>query len=137
MFGMGTGVASPLKAPAISLAPLPGAAPTPGGRSAPALHAFERYCSVRAPYTPLSTFDLRTASPSHAGAQPMRPRPVGRVPGNERGQANRQISTGKLNALLRVHLRPINLVVFEVPQGISSLGVGFTLICLQRLSFRT
>jgi len=36
--------------------------------------------------------------------------------------------------LLHLHLRPINLVVFEVPQGISGLGVGFTLRCFQRLS---
>ena len=56
------------------------------------------------------------------------------MPGNESGQAYRQISTGQLNASLHLHLRPINLVVFEVPQGISGLGEGFTLICLQRLS---
>ena len=31
------------------------------------------------------------------------------------GQASRPISTGKLNTLLCVHSRPINLVVFEGP----------------------
>ena len=56
------------------------------------------------------------------------------LPGKDDGQAIRQISTGRLNALLHLHLRPINLVVFEVPQGISGLGVGFTLRCFQRLS---
>ena len=53
---------------------------------------------------------------------------------NESGQANRQISTGQLNTLLHLHFRPINLVVFEVPRGISGFGGGFTLICFQRLS---
>ena len=32
-------------------------------------------------------------------------------------QANRAISTGQLNALLRLHLRPIDVVVFHGPQG--------------------
>jgi hypothetical protein len=56
------------------------------------------------------------------------------------GQASRLISTGKLNTLLRVHTRPINLVVFKESLGnkccgISHLGVGFPLRCFQRLSF--
>ena len=55
------------------------------------------------------------------------------------GQAARPISTGKLNTLLCVHTRPINLVVFEGSSGslrcgISNLGVGFPLRCFQRLS---
>ena len=33
------------------------------------------------------------------------------------GQADRQISTGKLNASPHVHILPINLVIFEVPDG--------------------
>ena len=33
------------------------------------------------------------------------------------GQASRAISTGKLNALLRVHTQPINVVVFDGPSG--------------------
>ena len=32
-------------------------------------------------------------------------------------QACRAISTGQLNALLRLHLRPIGVVVFHGPQG--------------------
>ena len=32
-------------------------------------------------------------------------------------QAYRTISTGQLNALLRLHLRPIDVVVFHGPQG--------------------
>lgn len=32
-------------------------------------------------------------------------------------QAYRAISTGQLNALLRLHLRPIGVVVFHGPQG--------------------
>lgn len=50
------------------------------------------------------------------------------------------VSTGKLSGFRRLHIRPINLVVF---QGSSStevernphLGVGFPLRCFQRLSF--
>ncbi len=37
------------------------------------------------------------------------------VPGSD--QAYRAISTGQLNALLRLHLRPIDVVVFHGPQG--------------------
>ena len=56
------------------------------------------------------------------------------------GQASRLISTGKLNTLLCLHTRPINLVVFKeslgnLRCGISNLGVGFPLRCFQRLSF--
>ena len=32
-------------------------------------------------------------------------------------QACRAISTGQLNALLRLHLRPIDVVVYHGPQG--------------------
>ena len=49
-------------------------------------------------------------------------------------QANRAISTGQLNALLRVHLRPIDVVVFHGSSGIPCFEGGFTLRCLQRLS---
>ena len=56
-----------------------------------------------------------------------------------KGQAARSISTGQLNALLRLHFQPINVVVYHRPSGgllhgRSYLGVGFTLRCLQRLS---
>ena len=32
------------------------------------------------------------------------------------GQAERAISNGKLNVLLRLHIRPINVVVYHGPQ---------------------
>ena len=54
--------------------------------------------------------------------------------GNESVQANRAISTGKLNALLRLHTRPINVVVYHGSQGRTRFEVGFPLRCLQRLS---
>ena len=37
---------------------------------------------------------------------------------NENNQADRVISTGKLHTLLRVHTRPINVVVYHDSQGI-------------------
>jgi len=43
------------------------------------------------------------------------------------------ISTPRLNALLRLHLEPINLVIYKESM-ISNLGVGFALRCFQRLS---
>ena len=53
---------------------------------------------------------------------------------NENDQANRAISTGKLNALPRLHTRPINVVVYHGSQGRTRFEVGFPLRCLQRLS---
>ena len=55
------------------------------------------------------------------------------------GQAARLISTSKLNASLRFHTWPINLVVYQDPLGALWLGrshlvEGFTLRCLQRFS---
>src|SRR5437016_14586056 len=49
------------------------------------------------------------------------------------------VSTGQLKAFLLVHLRPINVVVFDgpsIPEGIPRphLEGGFTLRCIQRLS---
>ena len=54
--------------------------------------------------------------------------------GNESDQANRAISTGKLNALPHLHTRPINVVVYHGSQGSTRFEVGFSLRCLQRLS---
>ena len=56
-----------------------------------------------------------------------------------KGQATRPISTGQLNTLLRLHLQPIDVVVYHGPLGgllpvRSNLGVGFPLRCFQRLS---
>ena len=52
----------------------------------------------------------------------------------KKGQAKRRISTPKLKASRLVHLVPINLVVSKASSGISILGVGFALRCIQRLS---
>jgi hypothetical protein len=49
-------------------------------------------------------------------------------------QAYRAISTGQLNALLHLHLRPIDVVVYHGPQGRPCFEGGFPLRCLQRLS---
>ena len=50
----------------------------------------------------------------------------------------RPISIGQLNASRRLHLRPINLIVFQgsynLAVGISYLEASFTLRCFQRLS---
>ena len=53
---------------------------------------------------------------------------------HESDQACRAISTGQLNALPRLHSRPIDVVVFHGPQGRPRFEVGFPLRCLQRLS---
>ena len=57
----------------------------------------------------------------------------------EFGQASRAISTARLNTLLCLHLRPINVVVYHGPsgglrRGTPNLGAGFPLRCFQRLS---
>ena len=53
---------------------------------------------------------------------------------HESDQANRAISTGKLNALPRLHTQPINVVVFHGSRGRTRFEVGFPLRCIQRLS---
>ena len=53
---------------------------------------------------------------------------------NERDQAERAISTGQLHALLRFHIRPIDVVVDHGSSGRTRFEVGFPLRCLQRLS---
>ena len=49
-------------------------------------------------------------------------------------EINRTISTGRLHALLRFHIRPIDVVVFHGSQGRPGFEGGFPLRCLQRLS---
>ena len=49
-------------------------------------------------------------------------------------KSSRAISTARLNTLLCLHLQPINVVVYNDPQGKSNLVVGFALRCFQRLS---
>ena len=56
------------------------------------------------------------------------------LPSSGSNQAYRAISTGQLNALLHLHLRPIDVVVFHGSQGRPCFEGGFTLRCLQRLS---
>ena len=55
------------------------------------------------------------------------------------GQASRLISTSQLNVSLRLHIWPIDLVIFQESLGALWLGrshlvEGFTLRCLQRFS---
>ena len=62
-----------------------------------------------------------------------------RADGGMDDQASRSISTGQLNTLPCLHLRPINLVVFKgasgaLRPGSRSLEVSFPLRCFQRLS---
>ncbi len=68
------------------------------------------------------------------GRPPRRQRSIRLDTDHESDQANRAISTGQLSALLRVHSRPIDVVVFHGPQGRPRFEVGFPLRCLQRLS---
>ena len=56
------------------------------------------------------------------------------LPSSGSDEACRAISTGQLNALLRLYLRPIDVVVFHGPQGRPGFEGGFPLRCLQRLS---
>ena len=49
-------------------------------------------------------------------------------------QAYRAISTGQLSVSPRLHLQPIDVVVFHGPQGRPGFEGGFPLRCLQRLS---
>ena len=56
--------------------------------------------------------------PSQAHALRMLSDPVrASLPFTGSNQAYRAISTGQLNALLRLHLRPIDVVVYHGPQG--------------------
>ena len=58
--------------------------------------------------------------------------------GLEEKQAARAISIGQLNVSLRLHLRPINRIVYPGPSGLTTgntyLKAGFPLRCFQRLS---
>ena len=47
---------------------------------------------------------------------------------------NRNISTSSLNALLRLHVKPINVIISHGSITIPYLEAGFPLRCLQRLS---
>jgi hypothetical protein len=54
--------------------------------------------------------------------------------GDESNQVERAISTGKLHALRRFYIRPIDVVVFHGSSGRTCFEAGFPLRCLQRLS---
>ena len=56
------------------------------------------------------------------------------VPGLGRGERDRAIRTGKLYALPRLHLRPIDVVVYHGSRARPGFAVGFPLRCFQRLS---
>ena len=49
----------------------------------------------------------------------------------DRGQLD--VSSARLNTLLQLHLRPINVVVFHAPIGRTHLGRDLALRCFQRL----
>ena len=51
-----------------------------------------------------------------------------------RNQAERMISTSRLNVLPRFHLKPINVMVSDDPSGKIHLGRSLALRCFQRLS---
>ena len=57
------------------------------------------------------------------------------ISSTESYQAYRAISTSQLNALLRLHLWPIDVVVFHDSQARPGFEGGFPLRCFQRLSF--
>ena len=48
-------------------------------------------------------------------------------------ESHLDFSIARLNALLHVHLRPINVVVFHDPIGRTHLGRDLALRCFQRL----
>ena len=56
------------------------------------------------------------------------------VAGRKEFQADRAIRIGKLNALPRFHIRPIDVVVYHGSSGRPRLEGGFPLRCIQRLS---
>jgi len=61
----------------------------------------------------------------------------------KKGQTTRRISTGQLNALLRLHLRPIKVVVFNPPlvwpkpEGGLVLEMAWRLDAFSAYPFRT
>ena len=69
---------------------------------------------------------LSTASQDGEGRHAEGPR--------QAAEARRAISAARLNASLRSHLRPINVLVSDGPPRRPHLGAGFALRCLQRLS---
>ncbi len=71
--------------------------------------------------------DPRPGRPERSGGSPLRRAGVG-------NQAIRVIRTGKLHALPRFHIRPINVVVCHGSRARTGFEEGFPLRCFQRLS---
>ena len=112
-FGMGSGVSLALLPPNLQ-------GPRPGGRWRGA---------------PLGTRDCRFRRLAFASdTWVFRLPPVTGLPSSGSDEACRAISTGQLNALPRLYLRPIDVVVCHGPQGRPGFEGGFPLRCLQRLS---
>jgi hypothetical protein len=84
-------------------------------------------CRVRRRTDWLSTHGLRVGRPL-----------VGSVTAMESGWSSRSaVSTGRLRRSPALHVRPIDLVVYQEPSAKArkpGLGVGFALRCFQRLS---
>ena len=59
---------------------------------------------------------------------------IGQLPGWPTPASPRAISTARLNASQRFHLRPIDVVVSHGPLRRPHLGASFALRCFQRLS---
>ncbi len=115
VFGMGTGGTPSIKPPETF-----GSASPVMARAEPA-HAQE-------------SCDGRSGSTLASAAKPR-----GQRFEKKNDQASRAISIGQLNALPRLHLRPIDVVVFDGPSGglrpgRPRLEVRFPLRCFQRLS---
>ena len=81
---------------------------------------------------------MRASGPALPGETPEGSRAPELDSEREQESSPRPISTGRLNTLPCVHLRPIYLVVSEGPYSItdgrSHLGASFALRCFQRLS---
>jgi hypothetical protein len=114
-FGMGSGVSLALEPPNLQNAPFG--------------------CGAAAPFQTCGPpRDRLIRSPLNSGRSTSAGRRWGTHLLPDRNQAYRAISTGQLNASPRLHLRPIDVVVFHGPQGRPGFEGGFPLRCLQRLS---
>ena len=113
VFGMGTGVSSPLLATGKKLATA-----VREGRGARRGAGQARQAPAGGRRGPILAFESEVRN----------------------GQASRRFSTGPLSASPRLHARPIEAVFFGPPSGHlrggrASLGAGLALRCFQRLSF--
>ena len=121
-FGMESGVSLALCPPNLQNAPVRWCRPGARGRGAVARGPATRPV-FPGPLIVFGSSDFRVREVE--GGTPLLP---------DRIEACRAISTGQLNASPRLHLRPIDVVVFHGPQGRPGFEGGFPLRCLQRLS---